>query len=177
MIDFNEDERSGVVHRLDKDTSGLIVFARNKKTQESLLESFRNREVVKKYMALVWGRLEPDCGLIDISLARSKKDRKKIDVSGTGRRALTSYRVTKYFDKYSLLDISIKTGRTHQIRVHLASIGFPIVGDRTYGRKTDMIVGRQFLHAYYLEFKLFGEKYSFRSELPQDLSLVLSHLD
>ncbi|MFA5584394.1 MAG: RluA family pseudouridine synthase [Bacteriovoracaceae bacterium] len=177
-INFSKNNRSGIVHRLDKDTSGLMIIARNEKTEDALKREIKERQVLKKYLVLVWGRIEPAEGFIDIPLKRSEKDRKKITASSSGRLSKTQYKLIKYYKDYSLLEARILTGRTHQIRVHFSSIGFPVVGDKTYGKKSCYLLPRQFLHASYIRFNLFGKTYSFESELPLDLKnfLNISHL-
>lgn len=170
-IDITDSERPGVIHRLDKDTSGLLVLAKNKKTEEYLKKEIKERKFNKVYLVLVWGKVSPRDGTIDIPIKRSEKDRKKMEAAHTGREAFTKYEVIKYYDKMTLLKARIITGRTHQIRVHFSAIGYPVVGDKTYGKKgTHVTLNRQFLHAHQLSFDLFGKKYSFTSELPKDLS-------
>ena len=163
-------ERPGIVHRLDKDTSGLILVAKNPVAHMKLADQFKDREVSKIYLALVNGHLTPETGIIDAAIGRDPRNRKRMAVTRHGRAAQTEYLVVKYIGNYTLLEAKPKTGRTHQIRVHLSAIGFPIVGDPVYGTKTD-ILSRQFLHAYKLRFKLpsSGEHVSFESELPEDL--------
>lgn len=176
-INYSSGNRPGIVHRLDKDTSGLMVIARNEKTAKALMAEIKERRVVKKYLTLVWGHLKPEQGTIDIPLARSESERKKIAALPAGRSSQTSYTVLKYYKNASLLEARILTGRTHQIRVHFSSLGFPVVGDRTYGRKDDVISPRQFLHACFLQFKLFDQDYSFSSPLPADLASVLGKFE
>lgn len=176
-IDIQDEERPGVVHRLDKDTSGLMVFAKNQKSLEYLQDQIRDRKFEKTYLTLVWGKVSPEKGTIDIPIQRSEKDRKKMEASSTGRESLTEYEVVKYYEGMTFLRVKIITGRTHQIRVHFAGIGYPVVSDKAYGKKdekTDLV--RQFLHAHELGFELFGKKYHFKSELPQDLNTFLELL-
>ena len=146
--------RPGIVHRLDKDTSGLIIIAKNDKAHINLSEQIKNREVKKTYIALVRGVISENEATINIPIARSTKDRKKMAVSKDGKNAITHFKVLKRYDKYTLVEVKIETGRTHQIRVHLAQIGYPIVGDNTYsnGKNEWGIVG-QCLHAKSLKFK------------------------
>lgn len=176
--------RLGIVHRLDKDTSGLIVVAKDEQTAEELSRQFHDREVGKSYVALVHGVAENNTGKIDRPIARDRRNRLKMTVSETGRSALTLWKVRQRFDKFTLLDIEIKTGRTHQIRVHLASINHPVVGDTTYntGRDTHVAdanvkkaiaaLGRFFLHAERLAFThpKTGERMQFAQPLPAELS-------
>ena len=177
-------ERPGVVHRLDKNTSGLLVVAKNKKTADYLKKAFKERRIKKAYEALILGKLEPKEGIIDAPIGRSFKNRTKMAVVSLdeGRKAITEYKVLEYLppgkDTYSLVQVRPLTGRTHQIRVHFASIGHPIVGDKVYGsKKQKESLGRQFLHASSLGFKLPGGEYKeFRSRLPNDLRNFLERL-
>jgi 23S rRNA pseudouridine1911/1915/1917 synthase len=176
-IDSGEANRPGIVHRLDKDTSGLIIVAKNNTAHMQLAGQFKNRSVNKVYLALVQGHLTPQEGIIEAKIGRDPRDRKRMAVTERGREARTEYKVIKYLDNYTLLEIRPKTGRTHQIRVHLAAIGFPIVGDAVYGAKSAYI-SRQFLHAYKLSFKLpsSGEYREFESEMPPDLVKALNDI-
>ena len=167
--------RPGIVHRLDKDTSGLIIVARNRKALNNLAAQFKSRPVTKVYTALVRGHLTPDSGFIDAPIGRDPHNRKRMAVVDEGRPARTQYRVRKFVGDCSLLEIRLETGRTHQIRVHLAAIGYPVVGDVTYGVKS-RFVARQFLHAGKLGFHLpSSNKYvEFESPLPPDLERALA---
>ena len=180
-----ENLRPGIVHRLDKDTSGLLVIARNQKTFEFLKKEWQEGRVVKKYFALVWGRPKSESGKIESELARSPKEFRKRVVVKPGKRALagklaiTNYKVIKKYGDFSLVEISPKTGRMHQIRVHMASIGHPIAGDKVYGKNKPVPEGltRQFLHAYYLKFSLpNGKSLALEADLPQDLERILTKL-
>lgn len=170
--------RPGIVHRLDRDTSGLIVVAKNNSSFLFLKKQFQEREMEKKYLALVHGKVKDKKGTITKVISSSKKDyrRKRVLLDDKAKKAWTDYRVIKYLKDYTLLEVSPKTGRTHQIRVHLASIGHPIVGDKEYRfkrQKTPENLGRQFLHAKHLKFKLpSGKIVEFKSELPKDLKKV-----
>lgn len=176
-IDIKDNGRPGVIHRIDKDTSGLIVFAKNQKSLEYLQEQIRDRKFEKTYLALVWGAVEPKRGTIDIPIQRSQMDRKKMEAALSGRESLTEYEVIRYHGKMTFLKVKIITGRTHQIRVHFAGIGYPVVGDKTYGKKDEKTgLKRQFLHAHELGFELFDKKYKFTSELPEDLSKFIESL-
>ena len=182
--------RLGIVHRLDKDTSGLIVVAKSEEIHESLGDQFQKRTVEKSYIALVHGVTRENSGKIDRPIARDRRNRLKMTVSQTGRSALTLWRVKQRFEKFTLLDVDIKTGRTHQIRVHLASLNHPVVGDATYNEGRDNTVGdehlrkatkalnRQFLHAEKLSFThpKNGERLSFTVELPIELREFLETL-
>ena len=166
--------RPGIVHRLDRDTSGLMLVAKNKLAQLNLVEQFKARSVVKAYLVLVRGHLTPEKGIIDAAIGRDARNRKRMAVVKEGRPARTQYQVIRYINDYTLLEIMPETGRTHQIRVHLAAIGHPVVGDAVYGIKSPYL-SRQFLHACRLGFKLpsSGEYVEFKSELPHDLEKAL----
>ena len=168
--------RPGIVHRLDKDTSGLIVVAKNDAAHLSLSKQIKNRKITKRYLALVSGHLTPREGAIEGPIGRHPKDRKKMAIVTNGREARTFYRIKDYIGDNTLLELSPETGRTHQIRVHLSSIGYPVVGDTVYGGKSKSI-NRQFLHAYRLGFRLpsSGEYIEFESNLPKDLEEVLNN--
>jgi len=172
--------RPGIVHRLDKDTSGLIIVAKNPASHQHLADQFKNREVSKTYIALVKGRLSPEEGFIEAPIGRDRSHRKRMAISTqkSGRSALTGYRVIRYYDKHTLLEVKPETGRTHQIRVHLAAIGHPIVGDNTYGAGSPFL-SRQFLHAARLVFRLpsSGMQVEFNSPLPPDLERTLDEID
>ncbi len=169
--------RPGIVHRLDKDTSGLIVVARNASAQADLISQFKARSVAKTYLALVKGHLEPEHGIIEADIGRDPRHRKRMAVVAEGREARTRYHVMEYIGDYTLLEVRPETGRTHQIRVHLSAIGFPVVGDKVYGVKSAYL-SRQFLHASSLGFKLpsTGEYVEFTSDLPPDLAEALKDI-
>jgi 23S rRNA pseudouridine1911/1915/1917 synthase len=169
--------RPGIVHRLDKDTSGLIIVAKNRAAQANLADQFKARTVKKSYLVLVKGRLTPETGIIEAVIGRDPRNRQRMAVVTKGREAKTAYRVVKYTGKYSLLEIKPETGRTHQIRVHLAAIGYPVVGDATYGVKNPHL-SRQFLHAGKLGFNLpsTGEWVEYESPLPEDLERALREI-
>jgi len=175
--------RPGIVHRLDKDTSGLMMIAKNNKAFEYLKNLFKNKKIVKKYLALVYGKVKDKKGTITKSISLSKKDHLKRSalLDEKSKPAWTEYQVKKYFDNYTLLKVYPKTGRTHQIRIHLASIGHPITGDKQYKFKRQINpknLNRQFLHASYLKFKLpNGKMAEFKSKLPQDLEEVLQGIN
>lgn len=146
--------RPGIVHRIDKDTSGLLIVAKNDRAHLSLSEQIKNREITKKYVALVRGIIKENDATIDMPIGRSTKDRKKMAVRKDGKKAITHFKVLQRFDGYTYLDIKIDTGRTHQIRVHLSEIGYPIVGDMVYSNgKNPFGVEGQMLHAKSLDFK------------------------
>jgi len=166
--------RPGIVHRLDKDTSGLMVVARNKAAHLNLAGQMKNRRILKRYKVLVRGCPSPEEGVIEAPIGRHPKDRKRMAIVPGGREARTLYRVLKRLDGYALVEATLHTGRTHQIRVHFSSIGCPVAGDPVYGVRMPFLT-RQFLHAFLLGFKLpgTGESVEFRSELPADLQEAL----
>jgi 23S rRNA pseudouridine1911/1915/1917 synthase len=169
--------RPGVVHRLDKGTSGLIVIAKNDAALSHLQRQLKQRTVLKRYLVLVRGHLSPEEGAIEAPIGRHPHHRQRMAVVSGGREARTRYRVLQRLGDYDLLEVAPETGRTHQIRVHLSAIGYPVAGDAIYGVKVPFL-GRQFLHACCLGFRLpsSGEYVEFRSELPPDLSQALSRL-
>lgn len=171
------ERRPGIVHRLDKDTSGLIVVAKNDRAHIDLSKQFEERTVRKAYFALVVGHPHPEEADVDGPIGRHPKNRQRMAIVSTGRPALTRYRVERLFRDVSLVGVRPKTGRTHQIRVHLASIGHPVVGDLTYGHPARGL-SRQFLHAYELEFRhpSTSESVQFASELPNELRSYLDDL-
>jgi 23S rRNA pseudouridine1911/1915/1917 synthase len=180
LSDNGDTSRPGIVHRLDKDTSGVMLVAKNSAALTNLSDQFKSRSVKKVYLTLVKGHLKPERGIIEAPIGRDSGDRKKMSVTGEsrGRQARTNYRVIKYIGKYSLLEIIPETGRTHQIRVHLAAIGYSVVGDETYGIKSAYL-NRQFLHAHRLGFHLpsSGKYVEFESLLPEDLEKALKELE
>ena len=169
--------RPGIVHRLDKNTSGLMVVAKNDVAQQHLSNQIKARSMVKRYLVLVHGRLSPERGIIEAPIGRDPGNRKRMAVVSTGREARTQYRVIRYLDNYALLEVTLETGRTHQIRVHLSAIGFPVVADEVYGRKSH-ILKRQFVHACHLGFRLPSsrEYVECSSKLPPDLEEALERI-
>ena len=174
LADISDSLRPGIVHRLDKDTSGVMLVAKSSAAQANLVEQFRARSVVKAYLVLVKGRLTPETGIIEAPIGRDPANRKLMAIVAGGREARTEYRVIRYLDDYTLLEVKPETGRTHQIRVHLVAIGYPVVGDKVYGIKSPFL-SRQFVHAWRLGFRLpsTGEYVEFKAELPQDLAQAL----
>jgi 23S rRNA pseudouridine1911/1915/1917 synthase len=183
--------RPGIVHRLDRDTSGLLVVAKTESALENLSDQFRDRTVFKSYVALVHGRVQSNSGRIDQPIARDPSNRTRMAVVRGGRNSLTLYRVRRTYDRFTLLDVELKTGRTHQIRVHLAWLKHPVVGDETYAAGRDNTIpdpqlririrnlNRQFLHAEKLAFvhPVTKEIVRFESALPAGLSDFLAQLE
>ncbi|BDC35156.1 pseudouridine synthase [Candidatus Dependentiae bacterium Noda2021] len=173
-------ERPGIVHRLDKDTSGLLIIARTNFAHNEFGRLFKDRHIHKTYWAVVQGHPEPE-GTISYPIARSMSDRKKMAAFKTEplglklRSATTHYKVLEYFKDSALLEVKPVTGRTHQIRVHCAAIGHPIIGDIVYGAKSKLI-NRQALHAHKLAFEFEGQNYEFTADLPTDFSDLLAQL-
>jgi 23S rRNA pseudouridine1911/1915/1917 synthase len=178
-----EAPRYGIVHRLDKDTSGIVLVAKSTETLIFLQKQFKNRGVEKKYICLVEGEIKDDFGEIKSFIARSPKDSRKQKVYSesephpdSAREAVTEYKVLERYQNYTLLEVEIKTGRRHQIRCHFSYLKHPIAGDRLYAFKNSKIpegLTRQFLHASYLKIKLLnGQTHEFYSELPEDLKHV-----
>ena len=183
-MSLNGSNRPGIVHRLDKDTSGLMVVAKTDRARNALVAQWNDRTVRKGYVALVNGRVEPNEGTIDAPIGRDREQRQRMAVTAKGKPAVTHFTVRERFARSTLLDVEIETGRTHQIRVHLAFIGHPVAGDQVYnpakgrGRAGQEVrVPRQFLHAARLGFRLpDGRAVAFEAALPPDLDLVLREL-
>ena len=173
--------RPGIVHRLDKDTSGAIIVAKNDKAHINLSEQLKNHEVKKTYLALVRGIIKENEATINMPIARSKKDRKKMAVDKDGKEAITHFKVLgRYKNKYTLLQINLETGRTHQIRVHLSYIGYPIIGDEVYSNgKNEWNISGQCLHAWKLEFlhPITNKKISLEAEIPEYLRNIIKELE
>ena len=169
--------RPGIVHRLDKDTSGLMVVAKTEAVHRSLSEQIKARKVDKGYLALAIGVPDPPQGRVDAPISRDPRHRKRMAVVLGGRDSRTAYRVLERIAGYSLLELDLETGRTHQIRVHLAYLGHPLLGDGVYGKRSPLLE-RHFLHAHRLGFQhpLSGETLELRSELPPDLAQVVEEL-
>ncbi len=187
ILKIGGNERGGLVHRLDKDTSGVMVIAKTEKTHAEIARQFKQREIEKTYIALVWGILKDNEGEINTPIGRSVGDRRKMSVfSAKLRESTTFFRVQERFQDFTLLELKPKTGRTHQIRVHLASIGHPVIGDAVYGGKKRTAsssledikdkITRQFLHAYKLKFyhPELKKSVEFQAPLPEDMQYVIS---
>jgi len=197
LQEFSDKLRPGLVHRLDKDTSGLLIISKNEQTLALLQKMMTKREIKRHYKALVWGKLGQTSGVIDLPLGRSPSERKKMSVYGTkNREAVTHYQVIREFDFAELLEVRLQTGRTHQIRVHLSYYGHPIIGDYTYGGRSRMIkqmkriqqdinlsllriLDSQALHAYRLEFTHPHTNKSIRieSDLPDNFQQAIKILE
>jgi len=199
LSSLNGFERAGIVHRLDKDTSGLLVIAKDENTHRLLSQQFFKHTIEREYNAIIWGTMKEKSGTIECRLGRDKRDRKKVavitDEDSFGKLAITDYRVIEEFEFLSLIKLILKTGRTHQIRVHLSSIGHPVFGDETYGGRTPHSVNltsniksrinnlldempRQALHARVLGFihPITKEKMRFESELPEDMRNIIEKI-
>jgi len=170
--------RPGIVHRIDKDTSGLLMVAKNDAAHESLVNQLVNKTVTRKYTALVHGHIAHDKGTIDAPIGRDQKDRQKQAVVDNGKHAVTHFQVIERFGDYTLVECRLETGRTHQIRVHMNYIGYPLVGDPKYGPKKTIDFGGQVLHAGILGFDhpTSGEYLEFETPLPADYEQLLNEL-
>lgn len=184
-LDMGDEARPGIVHRLDKDTSGLIVVAKKRHAHEALSKQMSERTMLKEYLAVVLGTPKPQAGVIEAPIARDPRDRQRMAVVANGRPARTRYWVERQLgeSRYTLVRAQLETGRTHQIRVHMAATGHPILGDPLYGKATfkdaaPLGLTRQFLHAHRLGLKLpsSGEWREFMSDLPAELAVVLEKL-
>lgn len=167
--------RPGIVHRLDKDTSGIMVVAKNNFSHTELAKQFKDRTVKKRYIALVKGDVELDEGIVDLPIGRHPSHRQKMAVRyDSTKKAVTEYKVLKRFKDFTMLELNLKTGRTHQIRVHMAYLGHPILGDEKYGAKGKF--QRQALHSYFLSFRhpRTGENLEFTAELPDDIKTLIA---
>jgi len=182
--DVGDPPRYGIVHRIDKDTSGILIIAKNNKEFEFLQKQFKERKIEKKYTALAVGEIKNNSGEIETLIGRSPKDRRKQkvflinDPKAQGKRiALTQYTVLKRFKGYTLCEVSIKTGRKHQIRSHFSYIGYPIAGDKLYGFKGQLKFKRQFLHANYIKIQSIDNKeIEVSIELPEDLKEIIKNI-
>jgi 23S rRNA pseudouridine1911/1915/1917 synthase len=176
---INGVKRPGIVHRLDKDTSGLLIVAKNDKSHKNLARQFKNRTVEKYYYALIEGNLAYEKGKIDAPIGRDPNNRKKMAVRKRhSKNAVSRFKIVEEFKNYTLVEVKIETGRTHQIRVHFAYLGHPVVGDKKYGSKNQLGAKRQLLHARRLiiNHPATGEKLEFEAELKADFKAVLAEL-
>ncbi|MBO4472714.1 MAG: RluA family pseudouridine synthase [Clostridia bacterium] len=175
---INGEIRPGIVHRLDKDTSGVLVIAKNDAAHLSLSKQISEKTALRYYYALLVGKLASDEGIVDKPIARSKKDRKKMAVGEGGRKAVTLYRVIERFPGYTLVECELRTGRTHQIRVHMKSIGHPVVGDPVYGKESPLAPQGQLLHAHklVLTHPTTGERMTFEAPINEVFAAALSKL-
>jgi len=176
---INGVKRPGIVHRLDKDTSGLLIAAKNDKSHKSLAQQFKSRTVEKYYYALIEGNLAYEKGKIDAPIGRDPNNRKKMAVrKRRSKRAVSRFKIIEEFKNHTLIQVKIETGRTHQIRVHFSYLGHPVVGDQKYGAKNDLNAQRQLLHAKKLIIKhpATGEKMKFEAELKEDFKGILAKL-
>ena len=172
--------RPGIVHRLDKDTSGLLIIAKNDEAHIKMSKQIQDRKVDKRYIALVRGNVPDDDATIDMPIARSKTNRQKMAVDKNGKEAVTHFKVLKRYGKYTLIEVKIDTGRTHQIRVHMSYIGYPIIGDEVYSNgKNEFGVEGQMLHARFLKFKhpITGKELCLEAPIPEYFENVIKELD
>ncbi|MBF0713251.1 RluA family pseudouridine synthase [Gemella sp. GH3] len=170
--------RPGIVHRIDKDTSGLLIVAKNDKTHIKLSEMIANKEVKRKYYALVHGNIKHDYGTIDAPIARNPRERKEMAIIDEGKKAITHFRVIDRFEKFTLLECELETGRTHQIRVHMKYIGYPLAGDLVYGPRKTLDTNGQMLHSKSLEFvhPISNKLINIETELPNYFNEILKRL-
>lgn len=177
-LSHNDEARPGIVHRLDKDTSGLMIVAKSNQAHVLLAEGFKNKSIIREYVALVDGVIPVNKAFIDAPIARDKNDFMKMKVTKDGKEARTHLTVLKRYAKYTLIRLKLETGRTHQIRVHLAYIGYPLYNDPVYNKKASTPFG-QFLHSEYLKFThpITGKVLEFTSPLPEEFQSFLDILD
>ena len=179
LSDINGEVRPGIVHRIDAYTTGLLMIAKNNKAHEILAEELVLKKTYRKYVALVWGVIESDTGEIDAPIGRSKNDRKKMAIRADGKEAVTHFKVLKRYEKVTLVELKLETGRTHQIRVHMNYIGHPVVNDPVYGNRKLFDDTGQCLHAKELGFvhPTTGEYMQFDSELPECFTNILKNFE
>ncbi|WP_204171823.1 RluA family pseudouridine synthase [Staphylococcus sp. GDY8P100P] len=176
---INGEVRPGIVHRIDKDTSGLLMVAKNDIAHRGLVDQLIDKSVTRKYTALVHGNIPHDYGTVDAPIGRNKNDRQAMDVVDDGKEAVTHFNVKKHFKNYTLVECQLETGRTHQIRVHMKYIGFPLVGDTKYGPRKTMDIGGQALHAGVIGFEhpITKEYIEQEAPLPQYFNEILTELE
>lgn len=179
LSDVNGEVRPGIVHRIDAYTTGLLMVAKNNKAHEILAEELAEKKTYRKYVALVWGVIESDTGEIDAPIGRSKSDRKKMAIRADGKEAITHFKVLKRYEKATLIELRLETGRTHQIRVHMDYIGHPLVNDPVYGNRKLFDETGQCLHAKELGFvhPTTGKYMQFDSELPESFTNILKKFE
>lgn len=175
---INGEIRPGIVHRIDKDTSGLLMVAKNDIAHRGLVEQLMDKTVKRKYTALVHGNIPHDYGTIDAPIGRNEKDRQSMDVVDNGKDAVTHFNVLEHFNNYTLIECQLETGRTHQIRVHMKYIGFPLVGDPKYGPRKTLDIGGQALHAGVIGFEhpVTHEYIERQADLPQEFKDLLEEI-
>lgn len=175
---INGEIRPGIVHRIDKDTSGLLMVAKNDIAHRGLVEQLMDKSVKRKYTALVHGNIPHDYGTIDAPIGRNEKDRQSMDVVDNGKEAVTHFNVLEHFNDYTLIECQLETGRTHQIRVHMKYIGFPLVGDPKYGPRKTLDIGGQALHAGVIGFEhpVTHENIERQAELPKEFETLLEDI-
>ncbi len=175
---INGEIRPGIVHRIDKDTSGLLMVAKNDIAHRGLVEQLMDKSVKRKYTALVHGNIPHDYGTIDAPIGRNEKDRQSMDVVDNGKEAVTHFNVLEHFNDYTLIECQLETGRTHQIRVHMKYIGYPLVGDPKYGPRKTLDIGGQALHAGVIGFKhpVTHEYIERQAELPKEFETLLEDI-
>lgn len=179
LSDVNGEERRGIVHRLDADTTGLLIVAKNNEAHTFLAKQFEEKKVVRKYMAIVWGVINNDTGTIDAPIGRDINNRKKLSVTSiNSKKAITHFKVLERFSKATLIELELETGRTHQIRVHMDYINYPVVNDPLYGRRKRLDETGQTLHSNTLGFihPKSGEYMEFKSELPSTFLNILEQI-
>ncbi len=179
LSDKNGEFRPGIVHRIDAYTTGLLMVAKNNKAHDILAKELAEKKTYRKYVALVWGVIPNDTGLIDAPIGRSLNDRKKMAINPDGKEAITHFKVLKRFDEVTLIELKLETGRTHQIRVHMDYIGHPVVNDPVYGKRKLIDDSGQCLHAKELGFihPTSGEYMQFDSELPLKFINIMKHFE
>ncbi|MCH4484647.1 RluA family pseudouridine synthase [Staphylococcus haemolyticus] len=175
---INGEIRPGIVHRIDKDTSGLLMVAKNDIAHRGLVEQLMDKSVKRKYTALVHGNIPHDYGTIDAPIGRNEKDRQSMDVVDNGKEAVTHFNVLEHFNDYTLIECQLETGRTHQIRVHMKYIGFPLVGDPKYGPRKTLDIGGQALHGGVIGFEhpVTHEYIERQAELPKEFETLLEDI-
>ncbi|MGX0194056.1 RluA family pseudouridine synthase [Staphylococcus haemolyticus] len=175
---INGEIRPGIVHRIDKDTSGLLMVAKNDIAHRGLVEQLMDKSVKRKYTALVHGNIPHDYGTIDAPIGRNEKDRQSMDVVDNGKEAVTHFNVLEHFNDYTLIECQLETGRTHQIRVHMKYIGYPLVGDPKYGPRKTLDIGGQALHAGVIGFEhpVTHEYIERQAELPKEFETLLEDI-